>query len=583
MIKILKYLRKKEILLSLIVLAFIILQVYLDLTLPEYMNEITILVQSSGSKIRDILIAGGWMLACAIGSLIASVVVAVVASRIASNFSYYLRKHTFDKVTSFSKEEISDFSTSSLITRTTNDITQVQLLVVMGLQVLIKAPITAIWAINKILDKNITWTYAVIISVIVLLSVVAICIFLVAPKFKKIQKLTDDLNRTVRENLTGLSVVRAYNAEEYQEDKFSRVNEEFTFANIFTNRVLSFMMPSIQIIMNGLILSIYIIGAILINEAVGMEKNILFADMLVFSSYAIQIIMSFMMLVMIFILLPRSMVSAKRILEVLDTKLSIKDGTNITGNPKLKGEVVFENVSFKYPDSEDYVLKDISFTASKGDVIAFIGATGSGKSTVINLIPRFFDTTKGRILVEGIDVRDYKLSILRNKIGYISQKAILFKGTIESNVAYGSKDNEEKMDVEKAVKIAGAHEFVSNMENTYEADVFEAGSNLSGGQKQRVSIARAVYKSPDIFIFDDSFSALDYKTDRMLRDTLDNECSTSTRIIVAQRIGTIKNATKIIVLEDGIVVGMGTHQELMNSCEVYKEIAYSQLSKEELA
>ena len=579
MIRIFKHLTKTEIILAFIGFLLILMQVSLDLTLPDYMSEITRLVQTKGSVIEDILVAGSKMLGCALGSLVLAVCVSIIASKMASNFSAKLRKEVFTKVQDFSKNEINNFSTPSLITRTTNDITQVQMLIVMGLQVLIKAPLTALWAITKILDKNITWTYAVIIAVVILLTVVGICVLLVSPRFKKIQKLTDDINRVTREHLTGLNVIRAYNREKYQENKFEEVNSTLMKTNLFTNRTMSFMMPTIQGIMNGLLLAIYFIGATLINEASIENKLTLFSDMVVFSSYSIQIIMSFMMLVMIFILLPRASVAAKRILEVLDKKISIVSGNIEKSNSKLKGEVEFKNVYFKYDDAEDYVLNDISFKIKKGETLAFIGSTGSGKSTIIDLIPRFFDTTKGEVLVEGVNVKDYKLDVLRKKIGYISQKAIILSGTINSNVSYG-EDNIDN--VKQAVKIAQAEDFVLNIENTYDGFVSASGKNLSGGQKQRLSIARAICRNADILIFDDSFSALDYKTDKLLRNELNTKCKNKTKIIVAQRIGTIKNADKIIVIEDGIIVGTGKHDSLLKTCEVYKEIALSQLSKEEL-
>ena len=579
MIRIFKHITKTEVILAIIGFFLILMQVYLDLTLPDYMSEITQLVQTDGSVIKDILIAGSKMLGCAFGSLILAICVSVLAAKMASNFSSKLRKEVFTKVQEFSKSEINTFSTPSLITRTTNDITQVQMLIVMGLQVLIKAPVTAVWAITKILDKNITWTYAVIIAVLVLLSVVGICVTLAGPKFKKIQKLTDDINRVTREHLTGLNVIRAYNREKYEEKKFEKVNNNLTKTNLFANRTMSFMMPSIQGINSGLLLAIYFIGATLINEAEMQNKLTLFSDMVVFSSYAIQIIMSFMMLVMIFILLPRASVAAKRILEVLDKKISIKDGNIEESNSKLKGTVEFKNVSFKYDDAEDYVLNDITFKVKKGETLAFIGSTGSGKSTIIDLIPRFFDATEGEILVEGVNVKDYKLDTLRKKIGYISQKAVILSGTISSNVSYGINDENN---IENAIKIAQAEEFVLNLENKYDGFVAASGKNLSGGQKQRLSIARAICRNSNILIFDDSFSALDYKTDKLLRNELNTKCKAQTKIIVAQRIGTIKNADQIIVIEDGKIVGIGKHDDLLKSCDVYNEIALSQLSKEEL-
>jgi len=566
-------------------LVFIVLQVWLDLTMPEYMAEITRLVQMPGSEMSEILLAGGKMLLCALGSLAASVVTAVCAAKIAADFGGTLRRKLFSKVGSFSMEEIGHFSTASLITRSTNDITQVQNLIVMGLQMLIKAPIMAVWAIGKISGKAREWTMSTAAAVVILLLVVLISMVLVMPKFKKMQKLTDDLNRVTRENLTGLRVVRAYNAEQYQENKFENANEALTSTNLFTQRAMSFLMPSIQLIMSGLSLAIYWIGAVLINEADMMGKIDLFSEMMVFSQYAIQVVMSFMMLVMIFMILPRASVSANRIMEVFDTVPTIVDGKREEGNTESAGEVEFRNVSFRYPDADGNVLQNISFTAKKGETVALIGSTGCGKSTVINLIPRFYDASEGEVLVDGINVREYTQKALRAKIGYVSQKAILFTGTIRSNVAYGDNGRAaaSEEEVKEAVVTAQAEEFVEQLDGTYDGYVAQGGANLSGGQKQRISIARAVARKPEIFIFDDSFSALDYKTDRVLRKALDEKCKDATRIIVAQRIGTIRDADKIIVLDEGKIAGMGRHKELMQNCEVYQQIALSQLSKEELA
>lgn len=585
MLKLFKNLKKEENLLALLSIVFIVLQVWLDLTMPEYMADITRLVQTDGSTISAILSAGGKMLLCALGSLAASVITAIFAARIATGFGATLRHKLFHKVQSFSMEEIGHFSTASLITRSTNDITQIQMVIVIGLQMLVKAPIMAVWAICKIADKQWQWTLSTGVAVLALFAVVGVCMLLVMPKFKKIQALTDDLNRVTRENLTGLSVVRAYNAEDYQEKKFEKANKVLTDTNLFTQRSMAFMMPSIQLIMSGLSLAIYWIGAVLINQTGISGKINLFSDMMVFSQYAIQVVMSFMMLVAIFMILPRATVSAKRINEVLDTETSIKDGTLSDGKAGAHGEVEFKNVSFSYPDAEECVLKNITFTAKKGETVALIGATGCGKSTVINLIPRFYDTTEGEVLVDGVDVREYDQKSLRNKIGYVSQKATLFTGTIRSNVAYGDNGQAKASveDVRDAVDIAQASEFVNGLEEKEDAYVAQGGSNFSGGQKQRLSIARAIARKPEILIFDDSFSALDYKTDRILRKTLDEECKGTTRIIVAQRIGTIRDSDKIIVLEDGQIAGMGRHEELMQNCEVYQQIALSQLSREELA
>ena len=585
MVKLLKKLTWKDFILAAAAFVFIIVQVWLSLTMPDYMSEITKLVQTKGSKMNDILIAGGKMLACALGSLLAAVCTSICASKISSNFSANLRGQVFHKVQSFSMEEIGNFSTASLITRSTNDITQVQMLIVMGLEVLLKAPIMAVWALSKISTKNWQWTASTGVAVVVLLSFVGVCVAVALPKFKKLQSLTDNLNRVTRENLTGLNVVRAYNAEGYQQKKFNDANDELTKTQLFANRTMGTMMPGIQMVMNGLMLAIYWIGAYLISNAQMFDKLTIFSDMIVFTQYAMQVVMSFMMLVMIFVLLPRASVSAKRINEVLDMPLSIKDGTKENGIDGKKGEVEFRNVSFCYPDAEKDVIEDISFTAHKGETIAFIGSTGCGKSTVINMIPRFYDATKGEVLVDGVNVKEYTQKALRNKIGYVSQKAVLFTGSIKSNVAYG--DNGKKGftddDVKHAIETAQAKEFVDKTEGGIDAFVAQGGSNFSGGQKQRLSNARAICRHPEILIFDDSFSALDYKTDRVLRDTLRKTCADATRFIVAQRIGTIRDADKIIVLDDGKIAGMGKHNELMETCEVYRQIAYSQLSKEELA
>ena len=586
MLRIFKNFRKQEVVLALFSVVFVVAQVWLELKLPDYMREITSLITTQDSAMHDILIAGGKMLFCAFGSLLVTVLVAVCASRIASNFSAIVRGKLFDKVQSFSMEEIGRFSTASLITRSTNDVTQVQMLIVMGLSIMMRAPIMAVMAILKIVDKSWQWTLSTGVAVIVLLIVVIICVSLCMPKFKRLQSLTDDINQVTRENLTGLNVVRAYNAEGYQEEKFEKVNKDLTDTHWFTSKAMAFMMPTIMLIMNGLSLAIYWIGAVLINDAQDLQgKFSLFSDMVVFSSYAMQVVMSFMMLVMIFIMLPRASVAAKRILEVLDTEPSIEDGTRDTFPVMKDGEVEFKDVSFKYPDAEEYVLEHISFSAKKGETIAFIGATGCGKSTAINLIPRFYDVTDGEVLVDGVNVKEYTQEALHNKIGYVSQKAILFSGTIAENVAYGEngKAPATQDDIAMAVKVAQASEFVEKKDQGYAGYVAQGGSNFSGGQKQRLSIARAIARQPEILIFDDSFSALDYKTDRILREALRKECKDATKIIVAHRIGTIRDADKIIVLDDGQIAGMGTHDEVMKNCEVYQEIAYSQLSKEELA
>ena len=584
MLKLLRKFTPKEWALSAVAFVLILIQVWLTLTMPDYMSEITMLVQTEGSAMSDILAAGGMMLLCALGTLLASVATAVCAARISSNFSANLRDDLFDKVQSFSMEEIGRFSTASLITRSTNDVMQVQMLIVMGLEVLLRAPVMAVWAIGKIAGRNWQWTTTTAIAVVVLLCVVGTCILFAMPKFKKMQVLTDNLNRVTRENLTGLQVIRAYNAEGYQEAKFEKANDDLKRTQLFANRVMCFLTPGIQLVMSGLTLAVYWIGAFLIQEAAMGDKLTLFSEMIVFSQYAMQVVMSFMMLVMIFILLPRASVAAKRINEVLDTEPAIEDGD---GNIREQGsgEIEFRNVSFRYPDAEHPVLENITFTAHNGETVAFIGATGCGKSTVINLIPRFYDATEGEVLVDGVNVKEYRQKQLRDKIGYVSQKATLFSGTIASNVAFGDNGRGEftEEDVKDAVRTAQAEEFVSKLEGTYDGYVAQGGGNLSGGQRQRISIARAVCRKPEILIFDDSFSALDYKTDRILRNALAHECRDATRLIVAQRIGTIRDADKIIVLEDGKIAGMGTHEELMEQCEVYRQIAYSQLSKEELA
>ncbi len=584
MFKIIKRLSKVEYLLAGLIVLLTCGQTFLDLTLPDYMSEITMLVQTEGSAMADIYVAGGKMLACAFGSLALALTVAIVSAKIAANFSYTTRGLLFEKVMDFSMKEVNSFSTASLITRTTNDVTQVQLLIVMGTQMLVKAPITAVWALIKIYNKNFSWTVVTGIAVVVLVAIVGTCMSLAVPRFKKLQELTDDINRVARENLDGISVVRAYNAEGYQADKFEVANNALTSTHLFTARTMSFLMPSIQMISNGLVLGIYLVGAVMINDAVGVDKMTLFSDMVVFSAYAMQVVMSFMMLVMVFMLLPRASVAARRINEVLDTKQSVVEGSQTQGIAAKAGQVEFKNVSFKYPDAEDYVLKNISFTANKGETVAFIGATGCGKSTVINLIPRFYDATEGEVLVGGVNVKEYAKTALSSLIGYVSQRATLFTGTVKSNVIFGDNAavGDGAQDLASAVDTAQAAEFVTTLNGGYDGYVAQGGGNLSGGQKQRLSIARAVYRAPEIFIFDDSFSALDYKTDRTLRQTLQQECGAATRFIVGQRIGTIKDADKIIVLEDGQIVGMGSHAQLLASCEVYQQIALSQLSEEEL-
>ena len=583
MFKLFKNFTKKDYLLIFISFIFILVQVWLDLKLPDYMSEITKLVQTEGSKMSAILENGGYMLLCAFGSLLSAILVGYISSNVSASFSKTIRKKLFNKVENLGIAEVKNFSTSSLITRTTNDITQIQMFISMGLQLLIKAPVTAIWAVTKILNKNIEWSAVTAVAVIILLVTILALMSIVMPRFKTVQKLTDKLNGVTRENLTGIRVVRAFNAEKYQEDKFSKVNNELTNTQLFNQKAFAIMQPIMYLVMYFLTLSIYFIGADLINKAMMSDKLSLFSDMVVFSSYSMQVIMSFLMLAMIFMMLPRASVSAKRINEVLDTELSIKDG-KFTGDTKETGTVEFKNVSFKYPDAEEYLLKDISFKANKGETVAFIGSTGSGKSSLINLIPRFYDATDGEVLVDGVDVKEYKQESLRNKISYVPQKATLFHGTVSSNVSFGDngkgKINTKK--IEEAVRVAQAEEFVSKMDKTYDAAIAQGGTNVSGGQKQRLSIARAVARNPEIYIFDDSFSALDYKTDYILRKELKNYTKDATSLIVAQRIGTIMNADKILVLDNGKCVGMGTHKELLKTCDVYKQIALSQLSKEEL-
>ena len=582
MIKLLKNLRKKEILLILISCGLIFISVDLELKMPDYMATITKLVQTEGSKMKDIVTNGGYMLLCALGSLICSIVVGFLISYIASKFSMNIRSKLFNTVEDLDMEEIKEFSPSSLITRTTNDVSQIEMLLGMGLQLLIKAPITAVWAVTKILNKNMSWSIITAVSLAILLVTLIIISLIVVPKFKIVQKLIDKLNNVTRENLTGIRVVRAFNAENYQENKFNEVNTSLTKQQMFNQKTFAIMSPMMYLVMYFLTLSIYYVGAYLIDDASFSSKIGLFGDMVVFSSYAMQVIMSFLMLAMIFMMLPRAQVSAKRINEVLDKKVKLKEG-NITSSKKT-GTITFKNVSFKYPKAEEYVLKDISFDIKKGETVAFIGSTGSGKSTLINLIPRFYDVTEGEILVDNINVKDYKEEVLNDKIGYIPQKAVIFSGTINSNIGFG-KVNGKKVSLKKikeSANVAQASEFIEKLDNKYNSLVARSGTNLSGGQKQRIAIARAIARNPEIYIFDDSFSALDYKTDYTLRKELKKYTKSATILIVAQRIGTIINADKIIVLDNGNCVGIGTHKELLKTCDVYKEIALSQLKEDEL-
>ncbi len=581
MFKLIKNFKKKDWLIIIVSIALIVMQVWLELKMPDYMSKVTVLVQTEGSKMSEILKNGGFMLLCAFGSLVGAVIVGYLIALLASGFSRNLRSKLFRKVEDMSMSEIKEFSPNSLITRTTNDITQVEMFIGFGLQLLIKAPITAVWAITKILNKSWEWSMVTAVAVVVLLVVIGILTIIVMPKFKIVQKLTDKLNEVTRENLTGIRVVRAFNAEEYQQEKFQDVNNSLTNLQLFNQKAMSIMAPVMYLVMYMLTLVIYFIGAYLIKDALMAEKIGLFGDMVVFSSYAMQIIMSFLMLAMIFMLLPRAQVSASRINEVLDTSVSVVDG-KITNKDEI-GTVEFRNVSFKYPDAEEYVLKNISFKANKGDTVAFIGSTGSGKSTLVNLIVRFYDVTDGEILIDGVNIKDYKLEYLYKLIGYVPQRAVMFNGTVNSNISYGEAMEEisDKKIVE-AAKVAQADEFISKMDDGYESHIAQGGTNVSGGQKQRIAISRAIAKNPEIYIFDDSFSALDYKTDAVLRSELKKYTKDATSLIVAQRIGTIMNADKIIVLDNGESVGVGTHKELLKSCEVYKQIALSQLSKEEL-
>ena len=583
MFKLLKKLRKKDFLLILVCAGLIVFQVWLDLKLPDYMSEITQLVQTEGNTMAEILTAGGKMLLCAFGSLAAAVIVGFFASYIAATFSKIIRKDIFEKVENFSEGEVKKFSTSSLITRTTNDVSQIEMLVAMGLQLIIKAPITAIWAVSKILGKSLTWSAVIGGGVLILLLTLTFLMIVVLPKFKIVQKLLDKINGITRENLTGIRVVRAFNAEDYQEKKFEETNSKLTKIQLFNQRTFGIMQPIMYLIMYFSTLAIYFIGAYVIDASLMSDKITIFGDMVVFSSYGMQVIMSFLMLAMIFIMYPRAAISADRINEVLDEDFAIKDGSVTKSDPKLTGTVEFKDVSFKYPDADEYILKDITFKAEKGQTIAFIGSTGSGKSTLINLIPRFYDVTDGEIIIDGVNVKDYKLEYLHNKIGYIPQKAVIFSGSVSENVAYGESDKKiTKEDVVKAIEVAQGKEFVESMPDKYDSYLAQRGTNISGGQKQRISIARAIARKPEIYIFDDSFSALDYKTDFTLRRELKKYTKDATTFIVAQRIGTIMNADKIIVLDQGTCVGMGTHEELLKNCDVYKEIALSQLSEEEL-
>ena len=584
MIKLLKNLGKKEAVYTIICVSLIAFQVWLELKIPDYMSNITRLITSENSVIGDILKEGGYMLLCAFASLISAAIVGYYSSLISAKFSLNLRNKIFDKVENFGMEEMKKFSTSSLITRTTNDVTQIEMLISMGLQMLIKAPIMAIWAITKILNKSIEWSLLTAGCVVILLCTVFTLMLIVIPRFEKVQKLIDKVNGVTKENLTGIRVIRAFNAEGYQENRFNDVNEKLTNMQLFNQRCFAIMNPVMNIVMHFLTLGIYFIGAYLINKANMLDKITLFSNMVVFSSYGMQVIMSFLMLAMIFMIWPRAKVSANRINELLDQKISITDGKLSRKNAKEVGTVEFKNVSFKYPDADDYILKNISFKANKGDTVAFIGSTGSGKSTLINLVPRFYDATDGEVLVDGVNVKDYKLQELYNIIGYVPQRAVMFTGSVKDNITYGDNGKKKPTDkeVEKAIEIAQGTDFVEKMDGKYDAHIARGGTNVSGGQKQRLAIARAIARNPEIYIFDDSFSALDYKTDAVLRKELKKHTKDATSLIVAQRIGTIINADKIVVLDKGECVGVGTHKELLATCEVYKEIALSQLGLEEL-
>lgn len=580
--KLFRYLDWKEKGMAALGVLFVVAQVWLDLKMPEYMSAITILVETPGSEIREILENGGYMLACALGSMLAAIVTGFFAAKVAASLSLKLRDQMFQKVMGFYNEELGRFSTASLITRSTNDITQVQMLVAMGLQIITKTPIMMVWGISKIIGKQWAWSAATAGAVLLITVVILAVAVLVLPRFKVIQRLTDDLNRVTRENLTGLRVIRAYNAEHFQQAKFERVNDALTGTNLFANRVMGLLMPTMTFIISGISLAIYWIGAYFIDRAGGMERLTVFSDMVVFSQYALQVIMAFAMMTVMIVMLPRVMVSVRRINEVLGTKVRIQNGGyDKAANGKGVG-VEFRHVSFRYPGAGGDVLHDVSFTAKPGETVALIGATGSGKTSLVDLIPRFYDACSGEVLVDGVNVRDYEIHALREKIGYVSQKAVLFSGSVASNVALG-RDNVEREAISDAIRTSQSSEFVGRMSGGLDARIARGGVNVSGGQGQRLSIARAVCKKPGVYIFDDSFSALDYKTDRLLRQALEERSAGATKLIVAQRIGTIRHADQIIVLEDGRIAGRGTHGELLKTCPAYQEIARSQLTEEELA
>lgn len=583
MLKILKYLNKKQWILFVISAILIVGQVFVELQIPSFMEKITYELQQSTISMNAILLNGGFMLLCALSGVILSVIIGFFAAKIGAKLSQNLRNQVYDKVNTFSPSEMHKFSVASLITRSTNDITQVQRTLSMGLQVCIKAPTMAIFAIIKIANKSWQWTLSTGIAVAIILVTVVLLMGLCLPKFKRIQKQIDALNKITRENLTGLKVIKAFNAEEYEENKFDKVNEDLTKTNVYTSTALSFFQPTLFAVLDALSIAIYVIGAVLISNASSvLVSQQLFSDMVVFYSYASMIISSFMMMIMICMMIPRAQVSAKRIMEVLNTNPSIVDGKGVI--PSSQGTIKFENVSFSYADAKEPVLKNINFEVNKGESIALIGATGSGKSTIVQLIPRLYDATAGAVYVDGENVKDYKLEQLYDRIGYISQKAVLFSGTVESNVNLGEVNGEKvtAKQTEDAIRQSQSQTFVENLNGTYKAEVYQGGSNFSGGQKQRLSIARALSRKPEILIFDDSFSALDYQTDKTLRQTLKEEFKDTTTIIIAQRVGTIKNCDKILVIDNGEIVASGKHNELLKTCPLYKEIALSQLSKEEL-
>lgn len=585
MIKLLKKMGKREVLMAVLCTILVLGQVYFDLTLPDYMTDLTMMLNTAGSETSDILNVGLKMLGCTLASAALAIGCGYLSAKTASGFSYTIREKLFNHVMDMGSEEMQDFSIPSLITRTTNDITQIQMIVSMGLQMIIKSPIMAVWAVIKILGKSwelsaVTAAFVVVICVFVL-AVMATCI----PRFRIVQKLTDKINRVARENLTGINVVHAFNAEKYQNDKFDVPSKEMMNTQLKNQRMFALMMPVMNIGMNGLTLAIYWLGAVLIQQialTAVQDRITLFSNVVVFSTYATYVVMSFMMLVMIFMMLPAAQVSAERINEVLERDVNIKEGSVSEG--REQGTVEFKNVSFRYPHASEDELSNISFKINKGQTLAIIGATGSGKTTLISLIPRFYDATKGEVLVDGVNVKNYKFDTLYDKLGYVTQKAVLFAGSIRKNVFFGeSAAPESDEELKNAIELSQAEEFVNKLPDGTEHMISQMGRNVSGGQKQRLSIARALSRKPEILVFDDSFSALDYKTDAKLREGLNEKLKDTTKIIVAQRISTIRHADKIIVLDRGEAVGMGTHEELMKSCDVYKEIALSQLSAAELA